>query len=96
MRPAARIGDACVPHCSPFVIMTGNPTVLIEGRPASCVGDAVVPHLIPAKKCFVHAPVIGTGSATVFVGGKPLSRIGDKIVACTAIASGAPTVLVGG
>ena len=39
MRPAARIGDACIPHCSPFVIMTGNPTVLIEGRPASCIGD---------------------------------------------------------
>jgi len=96
MRPAARLGDPCIPHCSPFVIMSGNPTVLINGRPAACLGDAVMPHLQPAKKCFPHTAVISSGSATVLIGGRPAARIGDSLSMCTAIAGGSADTLIGG
>jgi len=76
--------------------MSGNPTVLINGRPAACLGDAVMPHLQPAKKCFPHTAVISSGSATVLIGGRPAARIGDSLSMCTAIAGGSADTLIGG
>lgn len=96
MRPAARLGDPCIPHCSPMVIATGSPNVLINGRPAACLGDSVTPHLMPAKKCFPHTSVITTGSATVFINGRPAARIGDSLMMCTAVAGGSVDTFIGG
>jgi uncharacterized Zn-binding protein involved in type VI secretion len=96
MRPAARLGDSCIPHCSPMSIMTGATTVLINGRPAARLGDSVTPHLQPARRCRPHTASIISGSATVFIEGRPAARLGDKLLMCTAIASGSFNTFIGG
>ena len=44
MPAAARKGDKCVPHCSPFNIKGASTTVFVNNKGASRVGDPVVPH----------------------------------------------------
>ena len=96
MPSAARTGDQCVPHCSPFVIGLGSLDVAIDNRPAARVGDSVTPHLFKVgKKCLPHAPSIITGSATVFINNRPAARVGDSILQCTRIASGSFDVFIG-
>jgi uncharacterized Zn-binding protein involved in type VI secretion len=95
MPAAARLGDAGIPHCSPYVIASGSPTVLINGRPAARLGDSSSPHLRPGKPCKPHKAVIITGAATVLINGRPAARVGDLLSACTAIAQGSFTVFIG-
>lgn len=96
MPAAARQGDAGVPHCSPYVIASGSPTVLINGRPAARVGDSSTAHLIPFDdECFVHTATISSGSATVLINGRPAARVGDTLAGCTAIAQGSVNVFIG-
>ena len=96
-RPATRIGDADVPHCSGMVRAVGSPTVFVNGIPWSRQGDINTPHLIPAGKfCAIHAAPIASGSATVRVNGLGAGRIGDAISGCTAVAAGSPNVFAGG
>lgn len=95
MPAAARLGDACIPHCSPFVVASGSTDVLVNGRPFARVGDKVSPHKFPARRCPPHAPVIITGSFSVIVNGRPAATLGSKIVACTAVAQGSFDVIVG-
>ena len=96
MPAAARQGDAGVPHCSAYVIASGSPTVLINGRPAARVGDTSAPHLIPAgDRCRTHVAPIATGSATVLINGRLAARVGDSLAGCTAIAQGSINVFIG-
>ena len=44
MPAAARKGDKCVPHCSPFNIKGASTTVFVNNKGASRVADPVVPH----------------------------------------------------
>jgi uncharacterized Zn-binding protein involved in type VI secretion len=96
MPAAARQGDAGVPHCSPYNIAAGSPTVFIDGRPAARKGDPVSMHLKPGPgipPCSPHAPAIAGGSRSVFVNGKPLVRVGDAVSGCTSIGQGSGTVI---
>jgi uncharacterized Zn-binding protein involved in type VI secretion len=96
MPAAARLGDAGIPHCSPYTIATGALTVLINGRPAARFGDSATPHLIPlGRKCGIHASTIITGAPTVLINGKPAARVGDLLSLCTAIATGSISVFIG-
>jgi len=94
MPAASRQGDAGVPHCSPYNIAAGSPTVFIDGRPAARKGDPVSMHLVPGSPlCKPHSPSIAGGSRSVFVNGKPLVRVGDAVSSCTSIAQGSGTVI---
>jgi uncharacterized Zn-binding protein involved in type VI secretion len=95
MFPAARLSDITItgdPIISPCV-----PTVLIGGLPAACIGDLVSGPVVIGN--------ITTASATVFIGGRPAARITSQVVGVnavsgvpvtTAVAKGAPNVLIGG
>ena len=97
--PAARLGDACVPHCSGSTMAKGSPNVLVNFIPWCTLGDQNTPHLLPVPgndPCKIHVAAVAKGSTTVIVNGRPAARLGDKLTACTAIAMGSPTVLCGG
>jgi uncharacterized Zn-binding protein involved in type VI secretion len=95
--PAARVGDP-TSHGTPLGPGPGCPTVRIGGMPAwratsdfhACpLSDGPKPHA---------GGVVAVGSLTVTIGGLPAARQGDVIVETAppnAIASGAPTVLIG-
>ncbi len=96
--PAARMGD---PTLHGGIIVMGCLTVLIGGQPAARMGDFhTCPMSTPAVPPVPHVggPVL-KGSVTVLIGGQPAARMGDT-ASCfgppDGIASGCPTVLVGG
>lgn len=95
-RPATRIGDADIPHCSGMVRMQGAKTVYVNGIPWSLMGHLNTPHLLPGSPCPTHTAPIATGSLTVFVEGRGAGRIGDYIAGCTAVAQGSDNVFAGG
>lgn len=98
MRPIATVGSLGVPHCTPYTIATGSPTVFVNGLPVATVGSLSTPHLMfvpKTKKCIPHAATVVTGSSSVFVNGLPVARVGDALSMCTFIATGSPTVFVG-
>jgi len=100
--PAARVGD---PTNHTGVIISGSPTVLIEGRPAARIGDTVSCPLfeffIPEEINIPHVGgLIVTGSSTVLIGGIPAARVGsivpEQLGKASVINGGAPTVIIGG
>jgi len=95
MRPVARSGDHGVPHCSPYVIASGSPTVFVDLTPAAGLGDLSTPHLRTGKPCRPHVAPISSGSSTVFVNGRPIARVGDTLAGCTFVATGSATVFAG-
>ena len=99
MPPAARLADmhTCpmvtpglppIPHVGGPIAGPGVPTVLIGTLPAAVLGDAAV--------CAGPPDTVIKGSTTVMIGGKPAARLGDPTAHGGAIASGWPTVLIGG
>ena len=96
VKPATRIGDADVPHCSGMVRAVGSPNVFVNGIPWSRQTDVNTPHLLPAgDKCVTHSAPITTGSPTVFINGLGAGRVTDAITACTNVAEGSPNVFCG-
>jgi len=95
MPAAARVGDLGIPHCSPYVIVTGSTDVLINGRPAARVGDFSTPHLVPSRKCFTHIAPIVIGSTSVLINGRPAAYVGSYLLGCTFVATGSLDVIVG-
>jgi len=90
MAAAARVGD---PTSHGGVVSgPGQAAVLIGGAPAATVGT---PHTCGSP---LHPPsaISGTGSASVLIGGGRAARVGDTAACGSAIASGCPTVLIGG
>ncbi|MGL4735690.1 MAG: PAAR domain-containing protein [Enterovibrio sp.] len=92
MPAAARKGDMCTGHGDfpPRASISGNETVLINGKAALCVGDGWDTHCNPLPVC--HNGVQSVGSGTVFVGGKALARVGDAVSCGSSIASGSSDV----
>jgi uncharacterized Zn-binding protein involved in type VI secretion len=95
--PAARVGDP-TSHGTPLGPGPGSPTVLIAGQPAWRAGSDF--HACPLSNG--PQPHVGgtlaVGSVTVMIGGLPAARQSDLVVepgGPNAIASGAPTVLIG-
>ena len=75
--PVCRVGDA---NAVGGVILTGDPTVLVNGRPIAVVGAKVTPHpCCGAKGCPpTHCAAVTTSTSfTVLVGGKPIVSLGD-------------------
>jgi uncharacterized Zn-binding protein involved in type VI secretion len=86
---AARVGD---PSAHGGVVTgPGVSNVLVGGLPCAVVGDthtcSIVPHAVtPFTK----------GSSTVLIGGRPALRAGDLSGCGSPIATGLPTVTIGG
>lgn len=103
MPPAARMTDTqtCplatpvppspvpIPHVGGPILM-GLPTVLTGSMPQARMTDQCL--------CAVPVPpnMIARGSATVLVGKLPAARMGDQTMHGGSIATGCPTVLIGG
>jgi len=100
MPAAARKGDKCVPHCSPFNIKGASTTVFVNNKGASRVADPVTPH----KKGGGAAGAAGTAAS---IGAKfapppyniALAVVG-KLVKCKnhapSIATGSSSVFING
>ena len=86
--PAARMGDTLIGDLPPEgVIITGSPTVLVNGQPAARLGDTGVNcvvlepfgpfgTLVP----FTLPPLpIADGNPTVLINGQPAARLGDRL-----------------
>lgn len=93
MSMAARVGDPS--GHGGAVSGPGMPNVLIGGLPAAVAGDI---HVCPLAWGVVpHAATpFPTGSATVLIGGRPALRMGDLSSCGAPVATGMPTVLIGG
>ncbi|MFI0901684.1 PAAR domain-containing protein [Streptomyces sp. NPDC020983] len=90
MGAAARVGDT-TGHGG-VVGGPGVSSVLIGGRPAAVVGT---PHTCGMP---LHVPsvLLGPGSTSVLIGGRRAARVGDTAGCGSPVASGCPTVLIGG
>ncbi len=91
--PASRLTDTTV--TGDVITGPGAPTILIAGMPASCLGDAVA-----GSAC---VGTVTVGSPTVVFEGRPATRVTSTVVGSnpetgapvtTAVATGAPTVLI--
>jgi len=94
-KPATRIGDADVKHCSHMVRAVGSPNVFVNGIPWSRQTDVNTPHKLFGDPCPTHVAPITIGSPTVFVNGLGAGRVTDAITACTFVAEGSPNVFCG-
>jgi uncharacterized Zn-binding protein involved in type VI secretion len=94
--PVCRIGDK---NSAGGVILTGDPTVLVNGRPVATLGALVSPHpCCGAEGCPpIHCAAKTTSKTpTVLVGGKPICTLGD-LDTCTHVrVGGSFDVIVGG
>ncbi|NML34752.1 PAAR domain-containing protein [Paraburkholderia antibiotica] len=87
MFPAARAGDA-IGHGG--AIVTGSPSVFINGLPAALVGmSCAVCGLHPAAQAVV------LGSGTVTINGLPAAFVGGVVSCGSPIATGSPDVTIG-
>jgi len=93
-QPAARLQD---PTSGGGMVISGAPTVLINGRPAARVGDLIqTPRFEPPVAC-VGGPIL-SGSSTVFIGGMAAARVGDPAATLCGpevIVSGSANVRIG-
>ena len=95
-KPATRIGDADVSHCSTPHRAEGSPDVFVNGIPWSLFGHLNTTHLKPCgDECCPHRAPIAVGSDEVFVNGVGSGRIGDAIAGCTQVAEGSDNVFAG-
>lgn len=68
-------------------VITGSPTVNVDGKAVARQGDALAPH-------GGHSRTIVGGSSRVFIDGKLAARTGDS-VSCDGVLIGNSTVKVG-
>jgi uncharacterized Zn-binding protein involved in type VI secretion len=100
MPAAARKGDKCVPHCSPFNIKGASTTVFVNNKGASRVADPVTPH----KKGGGAAGAAGTAASLgAYFAPPPYSvalAVVGKLVKCKnhapSIATGSSSVFING
>ena len=97
MPAAARVGDL-TGHGAPLSPGPGSTNVLIGGMPA---WRAIDVHACPVSTPQPHGGgSLVLGSLTVSINGSPAARMGDQILEAVGgpdpIASGCPTVLIGG
>lgn len=94
--PVCRVGDK---NAAGGVILTGDPTVLVNGRPIATLGAKVTPHpCCGAKGCPpIHCSAKTTStSSTVLVGGKPVVTSGALDTCGHSRVGGSFDVIVGG
>jgi uncharacterized Zn-binding protein involved in type VI secretion len=84
--PVCRIGDK---NSGGGVIITGDPTVLVNGKPVAVFGSTVAPH--PKHKLSSTT----SNNRTVLVNGKPITTVGDIDTCRDVRVTGSPTVIVG-
>ena len=90
-----RVGDK---NAAGGVILTGDPSVLVDGRPVATIGARVTPHPCCGRKgcppthCFAKTT---TTNGTVLVNGKPITTSGDIDTCGHARLGGSTSVLVG-
>lgn len=96
MPSAALMGSPTLPHSgwSGGILLSGSPTVIINGLPVCRMGDVGTPHFKPDNA--PHPEFVAAGSSTVLVNGIPLARMGDPMTCGSMIAAGSPNVIVGG
>lgn len=90
-----RVGDK---NAAGGVILSGDPTVLVNSRPVAVAGSKVTPHpCCGAKGCPpVHCAAVTTSTnPTVLVNGKPIVVLGDVDTCGHPRLGGSPTVIVG-
>ncbi len=92
MPAVTRRGDSCSGHdaCSSVPLVSGSPSVFINGRPAGRINDQYQSH-----GCIAHASHqdhIAGGSSTVFANGKSLGRVGDSVSIGGSVSQGSPNV----
>lgn len=94
MFPISRLFDTTIGHgCfPPQKILTGSPTVFIEGKPVARTGDVIQPHCC-GSSC--HPSFCGKGSLTVNANGLPVMRVTDSANCGSIIMTGATTVAAG-
>lgn len=93
--PVCRVGDK---NAAGGVILTGNPTVLVNGRPIATIGSRVTPHpCCGAKGCPpVHCSAKTTSTSfTVLAGGKPVVTAGSLDTCGHPRIGGSLSVIVG-
>lgn len=91
-----RVGDR---NSAGGVILTGDPTVLVNGRPVATLGASVSPHpCCGAQGCPpIHCAAKTTSNnGKVLVGGRPIVTSGDLDTCSHARSSGSTDVIVGG
>jgi len=87
-----RIGDTNV---GGGVILTGDPTVLVNFRPIATIGSKVSPHP-PCPKIPTHcAALTTTNSPTILVGFKPITTAATFDTCGHPRLTGATTVIAG-
>lgn len=79
------------------LVITGEPTVIVNGRPAGIHQADITPHpCCGSKGCAIHCNAkTTTGSSTVFAGGKPVLYVGVADTCGHTRAQGSPDVFVG-
>jgi uncharacterized Zn-binding protein involved in type VI secretion len=93
--PVCRLGDKNVVG---GVILTGDPTVLVNNRPIAVFGASVSPHpCCGAKGCPpIHCRAKTTSNSfTVFANGKPVVTVGAIDTCGHPRASGSGDVIIG-
>ena len=90
-----RVGDR---NAAGGVILSGDSTVLVNGRPVAVIGSRVTPHPCCGKKGCppVHCSATTTSTnSTILVNGKPIVTLGDIDTCGHARSSGSSSVVVG-
>ena len=87
-----RVGD---PNSGGGLIMSGDPTVLVNGRPIATVGASVSPHP-PCPKPGIQCSAMAMPSQyTVLVNGKPVITSGSVDTCGHPRAAGSFDVIIG-
>ncbi|EPQ5228443.1 PAAR domain-containing protein [Providencia stuartii] len=89
MPPIILIDDSDTGHGKhgPTQVITGSPTVKVDGKAVARQGDALAPH-------GGHSRTIVGGSSSVFIDGKSAARTGDP-VSCGGVLMGNSSVTIG-
>jgi uncharacterized Zn-binding protein involved in type VI secretion len=90
MCPIITPGIPPVPHISGGTIISGAPTVLIEGKPAARMTDSILCNGAPP-----HPDTILKGSSTVLICNMPAAYMSCSTASGGMIINGATTVQIG-
>ena len=87
-----RVGDT---NIMGGTIITGDPTVLVNGRPVATLGEVVTPHF-KCPKIHIHCIATTTSTnPTVLVNGIPICTSGDLDTCFDSRLGGSFDVIVG-
>lgn len=78
-RKLVLVGDIGTDHegFPPTPVISGSPTVIIDGKPAARQGDPLAPHTKPDNS--PHPRAIAEGSGSIMIDGKPAALTGHAV-----------------